>query len=299
MTTAGDRKWRHVAVSIVGVVVIGFIDYITGYEVRLFPLYFLPVGYGAWRLTRTFAVTLSLMSAAAWAISNWEAGSTYSAFWIWPVNFTSQLVAFGTIALLIVSLRRRLTLEQSLSRQDALTSLMNRRAFSEYSALLISVARRTRQRLTVVQIDLDNFKTVNDQRGHREGDRLLATIGGALARHFRSSDLVCRLGGDEFAILLPDTGPDAARASFERLRDVVGAAMRHHGWPVTLSAGGVTYEHSYPQTMEEALHEADIVMYRAKREGRNRIYIDAVSGDAGSAGSAPLAAATEPEPRGP
>jgi diguanylate cyclase (GGDEF)-like protein len=271
---AAKKKLPILFAGIAAVLLTGVIDYATGYEVRLFPLYFLPIAFIAWRLSLPYALALSAMSTATWAFSNFLAGKVYVSPFAWPINIVSQLVAFGVVGILVCDLRRRLLVQEDLNRQDPLTSLLNGRAFHERGGMLLAIARRSAKPFTLAYMDLDNFKEINDARGHLEGDRALRGAAEVLKTHFRSSDLVARLGGDEFAMLLFDTGSDAARSSLERVRDLLAAAMRRNGWPVTFSVGAVSYMRA-PQTLEEAIHKADSLMYQAKRQGKDRVHIEA------------------------
>jgi diguanylate cyclase (GGDEF)-like protein len=285
MIPAYARKPLLLVAGTAGVIVIGVADYLTGYEVRIFPLYFLPVAFVAWDLSRASTLALAAMSAATWACSNWLAGKVYASSLTWPINVASQLAAFAVVGLLVTELRQRLRSEQDLSRCDSLTSLPNSRAFFERGELLLAIARRSGRPLTLAYLDLDNFKAINDERGHREGDRALNEAAEALRSHFRSSDLVARMGGDEFAALLIDTGVDGARTSLGRVHELVDAAMQRNGWPATVSVGAVCYVRA-PLTLEGAIHEADTAMYRAKRSGKNRVHIEVVDLSFGTASDA-------------
>jgi diguanylate cyclase (GGDEF)-like protein len=266
-------KTLTLAAGIAGVMLIGVIDYFTGYEVRLFPLYFLPIAFVAWRLHWHAAAMLAVMSAGAWALSNSLAGKVYTSSLTWPVNFLSQLIAFGTVGILVAVLRRKLDVEKSLSRQDSLTSLPNSRAFQEQADLILAIARRSGRPFTLAYLDLDNFKKINDQSGHQEGDRALRETAEVLRRRLRTSDLVARLGGDEFAIVLTDTPAEAAATPLERVRGFVDASMRSNAWPVTVSIGAVSYA-TAPSTLDEALRAADALMYRVKAGGKDRVRIE-------------------------
>ncbi len=279
------KKLPILLAGVLGVLLTGVVDYVTGYEVRLFPLYFLPIAFVAWRLSRPCTLALSALSSATWAFSNFLAGRVYASPFTWPINILSQLVSFGVVGVLVNDLRKRLLVEKDLNRQDPLTLLLNSRAFYERGDMLLAIARRSTKPFTLAYMDLDNFKEINDAHGHLEGDRTLRETARVLKTHFRSSDLVARLGGDEYAMLLFDTSADAARFSLERVRDLLLAAMDRNGWPVTVSMGAVSYV-SVPQTLKEAIQLADSLMYQAKKQGKNRVCIEAVDPARGPTGEA-------------
>jgi diguanylate cyclase (GGDEF)-like protein len=280
------------AVALAAIAVVGGFDYVTGTEVRVIPLYFLPVALVAWRLSRTTTLAVAVVATAAWTLANYAGGRHYSHGYVWPINATTQLIAFALIGLLVAELQRRLRLERELARADGLTGLPNRRAFVERGAILLALARRARRPITVAYLDLDHFKQVNDQRGHHAGDRVLARTAEALRSACRSTDLLARLGGDEFAVLLPDTGADRASVALERMRSAVAASMKAHGDACTASIGAAAYTRA-PLTLDDALHDADGVMYRAKLEGRDRVRIESVEGDGRISGELTRPLATE------
>ncbi|MBL8784879.1 MAG: GGDEF domain-containing protein [Deltaproteobacteria bacterium] len=270
--------WPILIGACLAVGAIGAIDLATGVEVRVYPLYFAPIAWGAWRLGRATAVLLALLSTASWVVSNWQAGRSYQDHYIWPINTLAQLIAFGSVGLLVSELRRRLLTERDISRRDPLTSLYNSRAFSELGQRIIAMARRTSRPLTFAYIDLDHFKLVNDRHGHLEGDRVLAEVAALLRRELREVDLVARLGGDEFAIVLVDCDDAGARVALERVRVRLNERMRAGGWPVTASIGAMTWR-SAPVSIERAIGACDVLMYRAKTQGKDRVYLEVVEPD--------------------
>ncbi|MBU1070029.1 GGDEF domain-containing protein [Myxococcota bacterium] len=273
-TPAGLPVWGRTifALSLLLVAIISLIDYFTGVHVRIFPLYYLSIAFGAYFLSMKAGLFLAVLSSIAWVLSNLLIGLDSFGPVTWGVNITTMALSFLLIAFLIGRLRQGLLRERDLSRRDLLTGLHNSRAFYEFGSFLISGSQRRQAPLTLGFIDLDNFKAVNDKLGHHEGDQVLREAGRLLQEHFRKSDLVARLGGDEFAVLLPDTGEEAATLVLERLRARMQEAMTHRGLPVTMSIGAVFFPQA-PATLEEAVHAADELMYVAKREGKNRLHI--------------------------
>jgi diguanylate cyclase (GGDEF)-like protein len=138
----------------------------------------------------------------------------------------------------------------------------------------LSRSRRYRHPLTVLMIDLDWFKEINDTCGHLVGDRVLKRLGELLRDEARTMDVVARYGGEEFTIILPDTGIEGGIIFAERLRQ---RAERHDyaedGDPlhVTVSVGVATYQDG-TVTAEEMIASADAALYRAKKGGRNRVH---------------------------
>ncbi|MBN2351788.1 MAG: GGDEF domain-containing protein [Spirochaetales bacterium] len=156
---------------------------------------------------------------------------------------------------------------------DELTGLANRRAFFARGAEEIKRSRRHGQPLSLIMLDLDHFKDVNDSYGHDVGDRVLFCVARTLMANVREIDAAARLGGEEFGVLLPNTKPEDAVALAERVRRTI--AMTDCGAQATaanVSASlGVAALTDSTRTIDDLLKQADIAMYQAKREGRNRV----------------------------
>ncbi|NJL03884.1 MAG: PAS domain S-box protein [Chloroflexaceae bacterium] len=157
---------------------------------------------------------------------------------------------------------------------DALTGLHNRRYLDEMLPRLL--AEPANQPISVLMLDIDYFKRINDNFGHDAGDALLRAIGALLAAHLRRADIVCRYGGEEFVLILPHTPLDAAGARAEELRQSITAlVVEHEGCTldaVTLS-GGVASAPLHGTTADACLRAADAALYRAKRNGRNQVAV--------------------------
>jgi len=156
---------------------------------------------------------------------------------------------------------------------DPLTGLFTRRAFMERAGYALDLAARDGFDISVLLVDLDHFKKINDRFGHATGDKVLATFGRVIVQITRKSDVVGRLGGEEFAFLLPDTSRDRARNFSERLHE----AMRNTTFygdecstQITMSVGIVTLPGGTGSSIEKLLVMADDAMYAAKGNGRNQ-----------------------------
>ncbi len=176
--------------------------------------------------------------------------------------------------------RERLIAELSeLAQTDALTGMLNRRAFFGLAERELLRQARTGSQLSVIMLDIDHFKRVNDEYGHGVGDEVIRAIAACCKAQLRELDLFARYGGEEFCILLPDTPLSEARLVGERLRRAVEAAPAViNGLLITVSLG-VAAPSAGPRDIESMLDVADRALYAAKRNGRNRVeVIDAETG---------------------
>jgi diguanylate cyclase (GGDEF)-like protein/PAS domain S-box-containing protein len=170
--------------------------------------------------------------------------------------------------------RANAQLEQ-LALHDPLTGLANRRKFAERFQYDLARAVRAQSPLSLLMVDIDHFKAINDQHGHIAGDVCLKALAAILTGSVRAVDLVARYGGEEFVVLLPEMSADQSLLAAERVRSQVQA---HPVWigegapllAVTVSVGAATAE-SAALTQEDLLARADEAVYRAKRAGRNRV----------------------------
>jgi len=159
-----------------------------------------------------------------------------------------------------------------MAHHDALTGLPNRTLLDDRLHQAILYAKRDRNQVAVVFVDLDNFKLINDSLGHNAGDLLLKTVAERMLRCVRGTDTVVRLGGDEFVIVLADqtSGPDAVTPTLEKLLQVIGAPMTIDGHALQIGASlGIATYPADGGSPEMLLMNADAAMYRAKDLGRN------------------------------
>lgn len=179
--------------------------------------------------------------------------------------------------------RRHLVLAEAnrrlarLANRDALTGLLNSRAFWTNLRRVLLAHRRTGEPVTLLLLDLDNFKEFNDRYGHLAGDAMLAAVGRAVQRCVRSSDLACRYGGDELAIIAPGTDEEDARQIAERVQACLSDIRipNHFGKepdPVTVSIG-IACVPRCAVTADDLVAAADKALYAAKAQGRNAVAV--------------------------
>lgn len=177
---------------------------------------------------------------------------------------------------------------QRIAITDSLTGLFNRRYFEQIVETDLALALRHGDINSIMIVDVDHFKRINDQYGHKTGDNVLVDLARLLASHVRKTDLVCRLGGEEFLILCRRSGQADSTVLAEKMRRLVEqhefqnrAAERI---PVTVSVGIVTFPDRQGQrTIEDYVHLADLALYRSKESGRNRVTHSAHLSDADAA----------------
>lgn len=163
-----------------------------------------------------------------------------------------------------------------LSTRDSLTKLFNRRYFDETMETEISKVKRYGSEMSVCMIDLDRFKYINDQFGHLVGDKILSKTAGILKDLVRECDVVCRYGGEEFGLILPKTYSRDAFVLGERIRKEIAAHEYKHDSAtigVTVSIGIASYKQDMDTSKSMLINEADLALYAAKSNGRNRVEI--------------------------
>jgi diguanylate cyclase (GGDEF)-like protein/putative nucleotidyltransferase with HDIG domain len=187
----------------------------------------------------------------------------------WVIATGTVVVVCGLVGMLRRGVAGLFTRLADSARTDPLTELLNRRGFEELMEIELERSRRGESPLSLLVIDLDHFKAVNDEFGHPIGDRALRLFARALSETIRRVDRPARIGGEEFAVVLPDTEPHSAYLLAERLRRRLAEEVPAH--PVRLSASiGVACSPRHGLTVSELMHAGDRALHAAKALGRDR-----------------------------
>jgi diguanylate cyclase (GGDEF)-like protein len=253
------------------------LDYLTGYELSFSVFYLIPTSIAAWYGSRRMGYGISLFGALTWMLAEMTSGQPYSHNWILFWNTGVRLIFFSLVAYLLAELKSQLLYQRELARTDNLTGLLNRAGFFERASIAVNAASRYGYSIAIAYIDLNGFKSINDNMGHSQGDRALKAVGDLLGETSRKSDVIARFGGDEFVVLLPDTDLPGANAYFEKLQMELQRTFHDQAWTgLGSSIGAVVFEKA-PRDISDALRRADDLMYRAKQSGESGTIVEGAS----------------------
>ena len=260
--------WTVVGILIIGL--LGILDYTTGNELTLSLFYLIPIVLVTGGVNRKTGLFMSFLSGLTLLGAEIAAGQTYSHPIFYLLNTLVRISFYVVVVYLVAELQKSRKEEQLAARTDFVTGAVNARYFNELLQMEISRIRRYPHPITLVYIDVDNFKLVNDLFGHRIGDEVLRCIATELKSQLRMTDTVARLGGDEFVMLLPSTRQPEARKVVSKVYAHLTETMQRKNWPVTFSMGVVTCEFS-PYSAEQLVNMADELMYEVKNSTKNDI----------------------------
>lgn len=255
------------ALSLALVAFIGAGDYLTGIEIDFTVFYTIPIALITWRLGLSGGILFAVLCKASVFWAEWAAGLRYADPWAHFWNPILRLAYFLIIAMVFHRLKLAYRRERTLGREDLLTGLPNTRAFMEAADHELRRARRTGGPISLLYLDCDDFKAVNDRYGHSAGDALLCYVGGVLKVQVRETDTPARIGGDEFAVLLPDAGAEAVREVADRLKAALEAPATQGEKDVKVSIGAATFV-TPPTSVDAMLRAGDALMYEAKTAGK-------------------------------
>ena len=264
------RKAYHLLICLAIILIIGYIDRITGNELTVSIFYVIPISLATWYTDRKYGFLASIVCAFVWLAADYDQSSPIVIQFIPVWNTVIRLSFFIIITALLSALRKSMDRERELARIDYLTGAFNSRYFYELLQNEIDRIQRFGHPFTLAYIDLDNFKSVNDKFGHTVGDKVLCSVVISVRNHLRKTDVVARLGGDEFALLLPETNQESAHVALSKIQSYLLEEMQRSNFQVTFSIGVLT-SICAPQTTDELVKMADELMYSVKCDGKNAI----------------------------
>jgi diguanylate cyclase (GGDEF)-like protein len=259
--------------DVIGVILValfGVLDYLTGNEIVFTLFYFIPIVLVTLAVNEQFGVFLSLLSSITLLVAEIEAGQSYSHPSYYLLNTLIRTVFYSFVVYLVAALHRSQKEERLAARTDFVTGAVNARYFNELLQMEVERIRRYPHPITVVFIDIDNFKLVNDLFGHKMGDEVLRCIASELKSQLRSTDCIARLGGDEFALLLPSARQSDAEVVISKVHNHLRAEMRRRNLPITFSMGAVSCVVP-PSSAEQIINMADELMYEVKNSTKDAI----------------------------
>ena len=245
-------------------------DFLTSYEYSLSPFYVLVILTVSWFCGVWWGALFAFLSVYSQIQIGLLVGHRFSEPLKFYLGNGNKLFAYLVIALLAAAVRTLYERAKSAARMDYLTGITNSLGFYEKVSVEMARHRRNQVPFAVAYIDCDNFKAVNDSRGHSEGDRVLRAIGQTLKSKLREIDIVARLGGDEFALVLPQTGEFSALQVIGKLGLELDQVMAKHKWPITFSVGVGIFP-TVPDHIDRVIAFSDKLMYRVKALGGNKV----------------------------
>jgi diguanylate cyclase (GGDEF)-like protein len=264
----GRNKPVLVAAGLGFVLLMGLVDILTGYDIAFSIFYLIPIALVTWLGGLRNGLFIGLVASMVWTFADYrDVNYRHPLIVYW--NMLSSLGIFTVLAIALARLRASLDREKALARTDHLTGTANGRAFAEMLEVENNISLRYAHPFTLIYMDVDNFKTVNDTLGHHAGDTVLTAIAGTIRREIRDTDAVARLGGDEFAVLLRETGYEAAAPTIAKLRGSLAAMASAARWPITFSIGAASFSRSPDRSAANLLRRADALMYAVKNSTKN------------------------------
>jgi diguanylate cyclase (GGDEF)-like protein len=255
-----------VGISVMVLALLGFLDLLVGWEIRLSVLYLLPVGLAAWYVNWKAGLGLSIAGVLVTLLAGWLAGQPYSRPVVTLWNSLAQFGLFATVSYLAFALRQARRRQEHLAQVDSLTGLKRSELFYELVGRQVKIAVRHNRPLTFAYIGTDSFKALNREYGRQAGDDVLISVAQALKQNLRETDIVARVGGDEFAVFFPETGTEHAKQVIEKVLLKLGEATE--GWPITFSLGAMVCDHA-ACSMDTLVQTAEGLMRSVKKSGVN------------------------------
>ncbi len=193
--------------------------------------------------------------------------------WQFALSAISIFMAFSAFSKISYDFRKFFTKYRAQSERDELTGLRNRRGFLSEAHIELSRMNRMKSPGTLVMMDIDNFKNLNDSKGHVVGDQFLINFSQYLSTSVREGDIVARLGGDEFVIMLPNTNSEASSIILHRLHENMQRLLKSYELNLGCSIGAISFTPERSQNILSLMDKADALMYDVKQHGKNRVHV--------------------------
>lgn len=243
-------RYHILALFVLMVTLIALLSHVLAETAVLTPLYVIPVAFSAVALGFQGGLAASLASVLALFVLDLIVSPTGK---IQIASYINGMICFGTfifITLLLSNMRLAFTKEWSNARTDPTTGIANKEFFLEKASRCLGSARRDNQCLTMIALTLNRLKEFNDQEGATSGDALLGIVAKVVTRVLRSEDIAGRYSGTQILMVLPNSGPDIAKLTLERLNKHLVAAVHRRSWSMTFTIAAVTFE-KLPKDVEE------------------------------------------------
>jgi len=269
-------RWMLAIETWIMIVFITWVLYYTGrLDSPLLNLYLLPIVTSALTLGQMVTLLQVGLIAACYLFLGYTTDASFLSI-ITAGNFAADLAPMLLVAYITTMLSQDILNAMAriklISETDGLTGAYNMRAFNAIAVRECALAARYNRVFSLLMIDSDNLKKVNDNHGHDAGDRLIKLIVACVKHDLRATDVIARYGGDEFVCLLPETGSDAAAEAAERIRGHIAGTPLGGAIPTSVSVGVAAYpEHG--ASFEMLAKNADRALYASKLQGRNRVTV--------------------------
>jgi diguanylate cyclase (GGDEF)-like protein len=261
------------AIGVLSLVVLTFVHVGLGFSPALRVLYVLPIWFCTRTGGRVYGIGMVAATTVLSGLIEWTMGGPNVSV---PRLLAEALLNFGALTavmLLIAEVEEALAKHQRMALHDPLTGLLNRRALEQFGVHAFGRAKQAAQPLTVVMLDCDGFKVLNDRYGHAAGDHVLQLLARTLEETTRSTDLIARFGGDEFVVVLQNTDETEARRVMSRVEHQFEHAVMAAGYEASLSVGFAPLEQE-SVSIDQLLQSADTAMYARKELKKASVYLN-------------------------
>jgi diguanylate cyclase (GGDEF)-like protein len=254
--------------TLLSIIFIGYLHFIIGPSFEFHLFFLVPIMVASWFTGVFFCYFVLCLTIFSWTLGDYLLASNNIESLPFLFNSTIHALILAYITYLLRYIRHLLIRESQLAREDSLTKIPNRRSFYESGEIAFSTGHRQQLPVTIIFIDVDSFKSINDTYGHKIGDKLLFEAAQVMNQHVRKNDVLGRIGGDEFCLILLNVEKEQAHSYATNLKEKLAEKMYQHQWQTTFSMGIVTYRVTPPDFLN-TIEQADKLMYEVKSNGRN------------------------------